>query len=200
MPSWVAIGRLAVASKLPSNPMRLLTAILVILLLPACQSSEEKGQALLAAAEAGQAVNTANLLEAGAVVDSRDECRFTPLMKAALNGHSQTVERLLLFGADLEAADKSGYTALLLATGNDHVEVVQRLLAAGADPNHIEHSNGWTALIIAARVGDLALLELLLEAGADPASRDTAGLNALHWAARMNHEEAAERLVKAIRG
>lgn len=164
-------------------------------LLFSCQSADERRQALLDAAEQGQTLGAEDLLKSGVAVDVRDDCRFTPLMQASLNGHIDVVDRLLLFGADVEAADKAGYTPLLLAATNGHDNIAEALLRHGANPNHVEHSNGWTALIIAARAGNLVMVEQLLNAGALPEKADGEGLTAMHWAARMDQETVAQRLV-----
>ena len=174
-------------------------SLLTILLLLGCSPTDEIEENLLSAAEDGNTQVLKSLLASGATVDDRDECRFTPLMKAALNGHVEIVDRLLAFGAEVEAMDKAGYTPLLLAASNGHVSIVEKLLNAGANVNHVEHSNGWTALIIGARRGDEGMVDLLLAHGADLQHKDSQGLNALLWAARLEHEAVAGMLVQRLK-
>lgn len=186
-----------------SDIMTLRMPLLCVLLLglTGCVSGEKPSDsaALLNVAEQGGVESVLALVESGVPVDTRDECRFTPLMKASLNGHVEVVKRLLLFGASVDAEDKSGYTALLLAAQNGHREVVHALLMAGANVAHVEHSNGWDAMIVAARRGDNELVNLLLEWGATSAHKDKQGLTALHWAARSHHESTAELLIKNLK-
>ena len=74
------------------------------------------------------------LLEAGAVVDVRDERGSTPLMRCCFSDHAApAVARLLAAGADPNAAEQDGNTAMHEAAQSKPALV--RLLAAwGADP------------------------------------------------------------------
>lgn len=146
---------------------------------------------VILAAERGDLSALDQLLQSDAIVaDTRDLCRWTPLMKAALNGHRDVVVRLLEADAAIDAADKGGYTALMLAASNNHAAVVEQLAGAGADLDRAEPGLGWTALIWAAKLGHADTVAVLLRAGADRALADSAGNRAKDWAEKNGHRAA----------
>jgi len=153
---------------------------------------------LILAAELGDLPRIDHLLgrEQSALVDVRDSCAWTPLMKAAQNGHLQSVQRLLDAGAQTGLGDKGGYTALMLAASNNHAAVVELLLEYGADPNRREQTRGWSALIWAAKRGHLDSFDTLLKAGAEHRFLDKQGKSALDWADANGHRLIAEKLRK----
>lgn len=120
------------------------------------------------------------LLEAGGHPNeaSRDEERFTPLLRAIFNFQSQTAVLLIDHGADVNVRTQDGWTPLMWAVLRDDRTVVHVLLDSGADVN-ARSDSGWTALICAAD-GDGAsaeITELLLSRGAkvNARTRDSSG-------------------------
>lgn len=74
-------------------------------------------------------------IEAGALVNGRNEAGLTPLMTAISSGASTAViETLLTSGANIDDQAVSGTTALMLAAGMGTPAQVIYLLNAGADP------------------------------------------------------------------
>jgi len=117
------------------------------------------------AAETGDAALLAELLVAGAEVDSLDRHGQTALMLAARNGHSEATSVLLDAGAELDHTAKYNLSALMLAATGGHLEIVEQLVAAGADPE-IEGSGApgfaaKTALEIATDLGHDAIAEVI---------------------------------------
>lgn len=130
---------------------------------------------LFESAERGDVSALDALLGQSGNPNTRDECRWTPLMKAALNGHRDAVARLLAAGAEVDAADKGGYTALMLAASNNHADVVGLLLDHGASIDAAERTEGYTALAWAAQRGHLASVQALLARGANRTLPDLKG-------------------------
>ncbi len=153
---------------------------------------------IVAVAERGDVNRLERLLTESEPVDSRDFCRWTPLMKAALNGHREVVERLLAAGAGVELADKGGYTALMLAASNDHADIVQLLLEYGADPNAVERTQGFTALAWAASLGNLESIRVLLTHGASITITDREGRTPLELAQEGGHEAVVALLSASL--
>lgn len=150
---------------------------------------------LLTVAEQGDLATLDDLLARRQIlVDIRDSCDWTPLMKAALNGHLEAAERLIMAGAAIDAEDSGGYTALMLAASNNHKAVVESLLAEGAMVDHQESTQGVTALIWAAKLGHRETLSTLIDGGADVTLRDFSGQRAADWAAENGFDEIADWL------
>lgn len=117
------------------------------------------------AAEIGDALRLAEMLEAGAEVDTLDRYGQTALMLAARNGHYEAVSVLVDADADLDHTAKYNLSALMLAALNDRLEVVEQLMEAGAD-SEIEGSGapgfaGKTALEIAEDLGREEIAEAI---------------------------------------
>ncbi|MEW8683935.1 MAG: ankyrin repeat domain-containing protein [Candidatus Thiodiazotropha endolucinida] len=151
--------------------------------------------ALLIAAENGDLPTLTRLIEGNdAVIDVKDACFWTPLMKAALNGHTKVVERLILAGADINQKDKGGYSSLMLAASNNHPAIIDLLIKAGADFNQVEMTQGWTALIWAAKRGHREAVERLLRYPTDREITDFSGKRALDWARQNQFHEIVSLL------
>ncbi|MES9970101.1 MAG: ankyrin repeat domain-containing protein [Candidatus Thiodiazotropha sp.] len=159
------------------------------------QQVVDQPPALLIAAESGDLPTLTRLIEGdGAVIDVKDACFWTPLMKAALNGHREAVQQLILAGADVNQKDKGGYTSLMLAASNNHPQVIDLLLEAGAQIDLVETTQGWTALIWAAKRGHRAAVESLLAHPADREIKDFSGKRAVDWARESQFPEVVSLL------
>ena len=86
-----------------------------------------------AAARAGDVDRLAELLEAGADINARDEHGQTALMTAARDGRTPVVRWLVGQGADLNHTAKFHLSALMLAVINGRDAIVGILVDAGAD-------------------------------------------------------------------
>jgi hypothetical protein len=87
---------------------------------------------LQSAAESGDVVLAATLLDRGVSVNSRDAQGRTALMLAISQGQLEVVRLLLQRGADPNAADNAGKTPLQQATAQDLKDIVALLKGAGA--------------------------------------------------------------------
>lgn len=137
---------------------------------------------LIEAAEQGELQVMDEFLKGNQLVNMRDACLWTPLMKASLNGHYKAVVKLLNKGAEVDLVDKGGYSAMMLAASNNFYKVVELLIQQGADVNRIEISNGWTALIWASRLGHTETVRVLLKYQADSSIRDYSNTSAIEYA------------------
>jgi ankyrin repeat protein/predicted DNA-binding WGR domain protein len=119
------------------------------------------------------------LIEAGALIDTREKLKKTPLLLAAKNGYLKIVSYLVHVGSDPNAADSSKNTPAHYAAGYGWLEVLKYLVQHGADPNL---QNDWksTPLSIAMFKGHLACADFLLnQSGVDVNIRDESGRSLL---------------------
>jgi uncharacterized protein len=136
----------------------------------------------------------------------------TPLHRAAFCGDDRVVKELIRKGAKVNAeivtTTAQGYdrgtTPLHVAAAEGHRDVVAVLVENGADVNaglgygsHWEMSTtGATPLHLAAAHDHAAVVGLLVENGAKVETTDTNGHTALHYAARLNSENAGRKLLE----
>jgi hypothetical protein len=132
----------------------------------------------------------------GVQVEVRNKADESPLMLAALRGDLALCQSLIDKGADV---NKPGWAPLHYAATNGHLEVMNLLLEASAYID-AESPNGTTPLMMAAHYGTASAVKLLLEAGADPSLKNEQGLDAIAFAQRARHTEAAEIIAAFIRG
>ncbi len=157
----------------------------VLWLLAACdvdQQSSDESLSLLDAAEQGDLPAMEDFLQGRQLLNMRDACRWTPLMKAALNGHYPAVKKLLDKGAEVDLVDKGSYTAMMLAASNNFADVVELLLENGAEVDHVEQTHGWSALIWSSKRGHIETVAVLLQHDADRFIRDDKNMTALQYA------------------
>lgn len=169
-------------------------AILLLLAgLVGCRPAEpEKPMpSLLEAAEQGNLQLMDDFLKGTQLVNMRNSCQWTPLMKAALNGQYDAVIKLLEKGAAVDLVDKGGYSALMLAASNNFAEIVELLIQHGADINRIELSHGWTALIWAAKLGHKETVDVLLKHQADRSVLDDENKSALDYVQQNGFDQLA---------
>ena len=169
-------------------------------------------QQLGTAAMDGNAPEVRRLIEAGAVVNAKDEFHATPLMYAVSHGHVEATKLLIEAGADVNATGNmlgTVVTPLMVAVpvgssfeGDhaDHAEVVTLLIEAGADVNAV--GSGLLGMRItplghAVMGGHTRIVRLLIEAGVDVNSGDGVELTPLSAAVRSGHTEIAELLREA---
>lgn len=151
-------------------------------------------KALIQSAYDGSLADVEILVGKGAVVDSRDMKKRTPLILAASNGHTAVVELLFSAGADINARDSSGQTALIFASRRSFNETAAFLLENGADVNVQSKKRGMTALMLAAGWGNVELVQRLLEHGADASLTDIFGKTARSLAQEMGNSDVVDLL------
>jgi ankyrin repeat protein len=111
-------------------------------------------------AKRGNSEMVANMIEAGAVTNARDNNGRTALHEAAYEGHTTTVEILIALGADVNAKDNKKNTPLHDASHKGHGDVVNILLSNNAKPND-KNIDGKTPLDMTRKRKDI--VELLCD-------------------------------------
>ena len=143
------------------------------------------------ASEGGHSEVTRILLEHGAVVDTQDEYKYTPLHVA----HGEEIARLLLkHGADANALDNDGRVPLHVASEVGRVGTVRVLLEHGVDAN-AQDASSVTPLHLASREGYPECVRLLLENGADIHARDNEDRTSFMMAAAKGHHDVMQLLL-----
>lgn len=161
---------------------------------------------LLAAVQAGNAVEVDNLLAAGVQPDVTSDHRRlgtrTALHLAAEAGHLQIVEALLKAGAQADTPVVDGVapfdrTAMHLAAANGHHQVVRTLLAHGAAFDRQTRTwdgPGDTPFSMAAEAGHAEVIAALAEAGAE-LTGPSGSARPLTTAAGAGHVDAVRELI-----
>lgn len=164
---------------------------------------EGAGEALIPAAERGDAREAERLLKDGARVDARDEDGRTALVAAAYGNHFQVAELLVEAGADVNAKDDTEQSAYLISTSEvgDDPRLLRLTLENGADVESLDSYNG-TGLIRAAERGHVEIVRELLKTDID-----VNHVNNLDWTALLEaiilgdggeqHTEVVRLLVEA---
>ncbi|XP_077983661.1 uncharacterized protein LOC144438494 [Glandiceps talaboti] len=156
-------------------------------------SLDENAIALKEALEKEESIR--ELLDNGAMINSKDNNGRTLLSNAAYCGNVNVVQLLLNRAADIEHVDKIGQTPLILASRQGHTEVINLLLELNAEVDH-KDNDGWTALRAAAWAGHSDVVIALLEAGADVDALDEDQRTALRAAAWGGHDDIVLSLLE----
>lgn len=140
-----------------------------------------------------RAAMAAQLLEAGATVDTQDAATGDTALHRVMAAADVSALLRVLLGAtqQLEARNKAGRTPLLEAIEGASIHEVADLLAAGADPNGRHDRDARTPLMTAAALGHVDTLRELLKAGANPRLLDAHGNSAIFYA-RANMRKASD--------
>ncbi len=143
--------------------------VFVVIAVPAL--AEERTDAFLEAAKAGDNAALRTMLAAGMDVHVVDWAGWPALNWAALMLRNESIEILLDAGADIEYLAKggknSGRPLMMAAKKYNGLDTVKLLVARGADVNGADQY-GRTALIMAARYGRIEIFRFLLSRGASP--------------------------------
>jgi ankyrin repeat protein len=163
----------------------------------------ERGQRLIRAARAGDAVRVAELLDQHASIAARDRSGATALVAAAYGNHLRVAELLLGAGADPNAKDETVQSAYLIATSEvgDDPRLLRLTLRHGADVRSLDSWKG-TGLIRAADRGYARVITVLLDTGVDIDHVNRIGYTALHEAVILGdggpaHQATVAALVQA---
>jgi uncharacterized protein len=163
----------------------------------------ERGVSPLSLAVAnGNSAMVGVLLKAGANSRQSEPSGETLLMMAAQTGVLPVVTQLLEHGAEVNATEPQyGQTALMFAARAGHADVVAALLARGADARLATKVGATPAFIAPNSVPGFGFGVGILRGGvpADRGRREPTpgGMTALHYAARHDHLEAAQVLLRA---
>uniref|UniRef100_A0A3P8UNH7 Inversin n=1 Tax=Cynoglossus semilaevis TaxID=244447 RepID=A0A3P8UNH7_CYNSE len=152
------------------------------------------GTALHAASLSGHVSTVKLLLEKGAMVDSLDVMKHTPLFRACEMGHRDVILTLIKGSAQVELVDVDGHTALHWAALGGNAEVCQILMENGISPN-VQDQAGRTPLQCAAYGGYITCMAVLMENNADPNIQDKEGRTALHWSCNNGYLDAVKLLL-----
>ncbi|XP_041648854.1 inversin isoform X2 [Cheilinus undulatus] len=152
------------------------------------------GTALHAASLSGHVSTVKLLLERGAMVDSLDVMKHTPLFRACEMGHRDVIITLIKGSAHVDLVDVDGHTALHWAALGGNAEVCQILMETGISPN-VQDQAGRTPLQCAAYGGYITCMAVLMENNADPNIQDKEGRTALHWSCNNGYLDAVKLLL-----
>lgn len=152
------------------------------------------GTALHAASLSGHVSTVKLLLERGAMVDSLDVMKHTPLFRACEMGHRDVILTLIKGSAHVDLVDVDGHTALHWAALGGNAEVCQILMENGISPN-VQDQAGRTPLQCAAYGGYITCMAVLMENNADPNIQDKEGRTALHWSCNNGYLDAVKLLL-----
>nr|XP_057940442.1 inversin isoform X2 [Doryrhamphus excisus] len=152
------------------------------------------GTALHAASLSGHVSTVKLLLEKGAMVDSLDVMKHTPLFRACEMGHRDVILTLIKGSARVDLVDVDGHTALHWAALGGNAEVCQILMENGISPN-VQDQAGRTPLQCAAYGGYITCMAVLMENDADPNIQDKEGRTALHWSCNNGYLDAVKLLL-----
>ncbi|XP_068592214.1 inversin [Cebidichthys violaceus] len=152
------------------------------------------GTALHAASLSGHVSTVKLLLERGALVDSLDVMKHTPLFRACEMGHRDVILTLIKGSTRVDLVDVDGHTALHWAALGGNAEVCQILMENGISPN-VQDQAGRTPLQCAAYGGYITCMAVLMETNADPNIQDKEGRTALHWSCNNGYLDAVKLLL-----
>ncbi len=138
----------------------------------------DANQALLAAAESGDADGAALAIRAGADLEARDDNLRTPLLLAATNDHTAVARLLVALGGDPDALDDRHDTPWLVTGVTGSVAMGEILLAADPDLTILNRFGG-TSLIPASDRGHVDYVRWVLGTDIDVNHVNNPGWTAL---------------------
>lgn len=164
--------------------------------LAAPYQASSAASALTRAIQDGRVSEAADLVRAGADVDSRGIGEESPLILAVRGGELSLARLLLDRGADANRVVAGDGTPLIAAADSGDLAMARLLMQRGADPNLASRGDG-NPLIAAAAGGHLEVVDLLLASGARVDDVVAGDETALINAARRGHIRVVQRLVEA---
>ncbi|HVS24446.1 MAG TPA: ankyrin repeat domain-containing protein, partial [Gammaproteobacteria bacterium] len=154
-------------------------------------------RSIAAAAQANDAAQVRQLIQAGADVNAPAADGSTALLLAAYQSNLDVVKALLAAGADPNVANHFAVTPLLQASRYGDEATMEALLKGGADIDKAQRE-GETPLMAAARAGSVPAVKLLLAHGANPNTAEALwDETALMWATAEGHLDVVDALLAA---
>jgi ankyrin repeat protein len=158
------------------------------------QSIIEAQNRLSIACQNGHMEDVISAIGAGAVVNARDYCGWTPLHFTSCCGHLSECQYLIEQGADVNATDNAGRTPLHFTSCYGHLPICEYLIANGADV-YAKDDDGYTPLHDASRYGHLGVCEYLIGRGVTVDVRDHDAWTPLIYASCYGHLPICEYLI-----
>jgi beta-lactamase regulating signal transducer with metallopeptidase domain len=185
-------------------PARLIAAATAPILPAIALHDEEEenpnlAEALVKAAEAGDAQDVKRLLDSGVDVNAIALGDGTALIGAARGGQGHLIDFLIREGADPNLAAPGDGSPLIAAAREGYAEIVLQLLQSGAKID-MQVTGDENALMQAAWHGHVEAVRVLIEQGADVNSRawEQGQLRTpLRLARRGKHEDVVRMLIEA---
>jgi ankyrin repeat protein len=150
---------------------------------------------LIIAADRGDTMRAAQLINMGADVNASTYEGVTSLMFAAQNGNLPMIRLLLSKGANPDKKPLNGYTALITAIRGGRLEITEYLIRKGADIN-LNDNDDVSPLMHAVVSDSFFMADMLLYYGANVKNRSKEGIDALMLASFMGRYETAVRLME----
>jgi serine/threonine-protein phosphatase 6 regulatory ankyrin repeat subunit B len=154
--------------------------------------------ALMVAAQGGYLKATEMLIDAGAVVDVKDEEEMSPLLNAVKGNHGEVAKLLLKNGAnpnDFYVDDKQKTHNLLMdSIVVNNTEFSIMLIEKGANVSYTDDA-GVTPLTQAAYLGQLSVVKALIQNNADVSAANNEGINSVIAASSEGFDEVLEVLL-----
>ncbi|KAI4139531.1 MAG: hypothetical protein L6R39_006247, partial [Caloplaca ligustica] len=132
-----------------------------------------------------------------ALVLTKENSKWTPLLRAAFEGDKAAACLLLDHGANIEARDPTKATPLLWACEKLHLAIVELLLQRGAAVGATDEY-GWTALhraLVNRSADQSQIISLLLSCSADINAKCSHGCTPLHYAVKNSDADAIRLLL-----
>lgn len=122
-----------------------------------------------------------------AIINSKNEFGFTPLILSCYKGNNKVVSFLLEKNVAIDYVSDEG-TALMAAVVKGNIELVELLIKHNANLD-LTNSNGTTALMYAVKFNNYEITKLLIEHKSNKTILDKEGKTAFEYAVFSNNEK-----------
>eukprot|EP00002_Diphylleia_rotans_P018794 TRINITY_DN3637_c0_g1_i1.p1 TRINITY_DN3637_c0_g1~~TRINITY_DN3637_c0_g1_i1.p1 ORF type:complete len:522 (-),score=104.37 TRINITY_DN3637_c0_g1_i1:238-1803(-) len=156
-----------------------------------------KGQTLLhVCALLGLDSLVKTIVQAGTVVDTKDEEGLTAFLSACQYGHYGVVRALVECGANTSSSSREGLTGLHYASLNGYLNIVQYLVSGQYIRPDVLDSSDDLPVHLAACNGHADIIQYLHSAGSNVVGQTKRGNTPLHVAVLKNQKEAVQTLLR----
>jgi ankyrin repeat protein len=160
-------------------------------------AAETEDQALIVAAQKGNADGVKRLLAGGANIETIDGYGRPLLDVATAFGQTEIVQILLTAGAKANAVTGNRQTALHIAAAYGKTDIVKALLTAGAGVNVADHDGNSPLHIAVTNPTSRLVVKELLDAGAKVDAVNNDGLQPIHLATQSAQADTVQILLTA---